>query len=127
MNEMDELRRKLSELPIEAPPPSVWLNLQMAQAELCPRPRLRRGQRWRVAAAVVLLALAPALVWRMPQPPPAQAYPDAAAALRAVDRELQQQYVRGASDAELEPLWRQRELLLRQLESAPDTSPTIRI
>lgn len=127
MNEIDTLRRQLSELPIEAPPPSVWLNLQLAQAELCPRPRARRSQRWRVAAAVVLLALAPALVWRMSQPAPAQAYPDTAAALRALDRELQHQYTIGASDAELEPLWRQRELLLQQLESAPDFPPTIRI
>lgn len=128
MNEIDALRRRLAELPVESPPPSVWLNLQLAQAELNPRPPVRRGQRWRVAAAVLLLALVPALVWRIPQPEPASAYPETrAAALRALDRELQLKYMRGASDVELEPLWRQREQLLQLPDPAPDAAHTIRI
>lgn len=131
-SDLEHLRAGLAQLPLEAPPPSLWLALQAAHAERYPR---RRPQRWRYAAAAVLvLALLPVFLPREPPPAPPGVDPVAvdaanpgarAAALRVIDRQLQQGYLQGASDEELAPLWRRREELQRN--QAPASAPTIRI
>jgi|CXWL01.1.fsa_nt_gi hypothetical protein len=123
--DLEALRSRLVELPEESPPPSVWLALQVAHAELHPR---RRPQRWRyAAAAVVLVLLAPLLWMRQPAPYDPPIPEERAAALRSLDRELQLLYLDGASDAELAPLWRDREELLKEPAATPPVQRTIRI
>lgn len=118
--ETEALRRALRGLPEEAPPPSVWLSLQVRHALEFRQPR---PQRWRIAAAAAVLLAAPLLVWRMPGPdrsPPGLG-PELIE-LRAIDRELQLRYLDGASDEELAPLWRRRADLL-QPRATPSPAP----
>ncbi len=126
-NDLDALRARLSQLPEEAPPPSVWLALQATHAQLHPRRRPQRLRYVAAAAAAVLMLLAPLLWVRQPALNPPPIPDDRAAQLRSLDRELQLLYLDGASDAELAPLWRQREDLLRQPAATPSAQQTIRI
>ena len=147
------LRRRLAQLPQEAPPPSLWLSLQVEHARLYPA---RRARRWpyalaAIAASALALGLAPLL--RQPTPlesPLPQAtdialvngrealraqsthlqrdqLPAATAAVQGLDRELQRRYLDGASDAELAPLWRQREELLQRPAASPPAPKSVRI
>lgn len=129
-NDLAELRLRLAQLPEEAPPPSVWLNLQVAHAQQFPRKRSRPWPlpRWRYAAAAAVIMLLVPLLWMRQPAPLSQPLPEERAAeLRSLDRELQLLYLDGASDAELAPLWRRREDLLRQPAGAPPAQQTIRI
>jgi hypothetical protein len=134
-SELEALRQRLAQLPEESPPPSVWLALQAAHAAEF-KPQRRSRARWPYAlAATLVLAAAPVLLWHQPapvpntaqSPPPEPAYQTAA--LRALDRELQRRVLDGASDAELAPLWQQREQILRGQTLPPETPrhTTVRI
>jgi hypothetical protein len=148
------LRRRLAQLPQEAPPPSLWMSLQVEHARLYPA---RRAWRWPYAlAAIAASALALSLVPLLRQPTildsqlPRAAdiapgnsaeslrvhsahlqrdpLPAAtAAAVQVLDRELQRRYLDGASDAELAPLWRQREELLQRPAASAPAPQSVRI
>jgi len=134
-NELAQWRHRLATLAEETPPPSTWLDLQLAYANQV-RPMNARRARWPWAlAAALMLALVP--VWwmqsRVAAPAGLQAiHVDAvppAQLLRALDRELQLRYQDGASDEDLAPLWREREKLLRRTQpaAAMRAAETIRI
>ncbi|MGE4073187.1 MAG: hypothetical protein AB7E72_18615 [Lysobacterales bacterium] len=134
-SELEALRRRLAQLPEEAPPPSLWLALQAAHAAEFRRQR-RPRPRWPYAmAAVLMLAAVPVLLWHPPAPVPNAApslAPEASyqtTALRTLDRELQRRVLDGATDAELAPLWQQREQILRGQTLPPETPrhTTVRI
>jgi len=127
-NELEKLRAELAKLPEESPPPSVWLELQLAHAELFPKAKVVRRWPYAAVAAVLMLALVPLLLMRpTPAPIDLRLPEERAAALRILDRELQLRYIDGASDAELAPLWRQREELLRRTTHPDLAAEPIRI
>ena len=135
-SELHALRQRLAQLPEESPPPSVWLALQAAHAAEF-KPQRQARARWPYAmAAALMLAAVPVLLWHQPAtlPQATQSLPPEptyqTTALRALDRELQRRVLDGASDAELAPLWQQREQILRGQELPVPETPrhtTVRI
>lgn len=135
-SDLEQLRQRLAQLPEESPPPSVWLALQAAHAAEFKSQRKARV-RWPYAlAAALMLAAVPVLQWHQSAPVPIAGQPLTpeptyqTAALRALDRELQRRVLDGATDAELAPLWQQREQILRgQALPTPETPrhTTVRI
>lgn len=130
MNTPDQrIKRRLVSMPPVPPAPQLWPRLQQA--------RQRRVDRFKntVGAAAVLLlcvALVPLLgdSGRPPAPAPlanssgaptapqATLDQDTLEQIRALDRALQTAYDEGASDDEVEPLWKARQALLPRHASA---------
>lgn len=138
MNTPDErLQRSLGSMPPIPPAADLWPRLELARQRRVNRFKARIG-----TAAILLLcvALLPLLgdIGRAPAPAPfatrAQAMTAPQAALdedtlqqiRALDRALQTAYDEGASDDELEPLWRARQALLPRHASTSTRTPTAR-
>lgn len=133
----DSLRTYLAELPVPAPPATLWPKLDRARTR-----RLRRHRVGIGVAGLAMLALL-AVPVPVPQPDPGALHPtapgvadraalvvaspprsDAAlGTLRALDRELQAAYARGASDQELAPLWSARDAALAVTRSATGPRP----
>ncbi|GAB3342971.1 hypothetical protein [Marilutibacter aestuarii] len=123
----ERLRRYLQALPEPLPPASLEHRLRASQTR---RSRvLRTGASALALGLVVVLALPGHRGPQVESPPGAGgaaivavapgAFPDSGDAahmkLRAIDRALQTAYGRGASDAELAPLWEARLQLVRDL------------
>lgn len=126
MSSLDELRQALEALPEPAPPEALWTGLRMR--------RQRQVRRRRAMTAVASCALAVGLGFGLlppaprPQPVPVVRAPVEAGVerierLRAVDRALQAGYDRGATDAELAPMWEARHALLAH-DDAPRGHPS---
>ncbi len=118
--EWNDLARRLRMLPTEAPSPALWERLDSAyRAEFVRRPRRRMVP---LALAACALFAAPAL-WLLTRP--SEVSVDVVTLrIEAIDRALQRAYLEGASDAELEALWRRREALI---EARPQRNEPVRI
>ena len=114
----DDLRQALDALPDPPPPEALWERLRTRRRSQVRRRRAATG----LASGALVVALAVALL--PPSAPPSSApvaqgpVPAAKAPeavddrLRALDRALQAGYDRGATDAELAPMWEARHALL---------------
>jgi hypothetical protein len=111
----ETLHARLAALPEPELPPTLWPRVQRA------RTRQRERRRRLAVGAVAVLAALP-LVYTHLLPPAAPVSerftvvpraPLHEEPLRAVDRELQHAYERGASEQELQWLWQRREALAR--------------
>lgn len=112
---IDSLRAHLADLPEPVLPPALFPRIEVARV----RQRTRRRQLLAtsvMAAAMAVISLpllhdrtapAPEILAGVPRAPLREQ------PLRALDRELQHAYERGASDQELQRLWKQREALAR--------------
>ena len=113
----ESIQARLAALPEPELPPALWPRIHLA------RVRQRERRRRVVAGGMAVLALValPFVYTRVATPPASS--PDVFAAtpraplheepLRAVDRELQHAYERGASEQELQWLWQRRQALAR--------------
>ena len=106
----DDLHEYLRTLPDAKAPGGLWPRL------LERRRQQRRRRRTALAAASGTLALVLAVaLWTPTVQEPARAVADdieLREQLHALDRALQAAYDRGASDAEVEPMWEARDALL---------------
>lgn len=103
----DPLREQLQRLPDPQLPDTLWPKLRRAQRRRTVRRKILAGGgvlALGLTAGLLLFAHAPLqpVETRTVQ---ARTPVDSVARLHAVDRALQAAYARGASDAELEPLW----------------------
>lgn len=123
MNQTEQsIRERLAALPEVPLPEALWQRVDA-------RRRRKLFQRKLVAGAgvfalvgvfafkLLLPAWQPAEV-RTPQLATVAALPDAQADIRAIDHALQAAYDRGASDAEVAPIWAARAALLAGVRSA---------
>lgn len=136
MNTPEErLKRRLVSMPPVPPAPDLWPRLELAR-----RHRVRRMKLSAASAAVLMLGVAmfPLLEDMVDRPahtslatgaPEATASPlpvldqETVEQIRALDRALQAAYDEGASDDELEPIWKARRALLpRQASLSPPTN-----
>lgn len=121
----DELRKRLNALPGIPLPDSLWQRVEAGRRQKIRRRKLGGGIATLAIAAVMAVPLltpmftdAPAVqgVRGIAQEPtgggPADGRSDTRAELRALDQALQAAYDRGASDAEIAPMWVTRETLL---------------
>lgn len=105
-----DLRHYCATLPEPEPPPALFHDLVRSRSQ-------RRARRNAVFLSAVLLAGASVLLLMQPRQSVqdrtvvATAAPRVELELRAVDRELQAAYDRGASDRELARLWARRSAL----------------
>nr|WP_298152290.1 hypothetical protein [uncultured Pseudoxanthomonas sp.] len=126
----ETLHARLAALPEPELPPTLWPRVQRA------RTRQRERHRRLAVGAVAVLALAALpLVYTHLLPPAAPVSerftvvpraPLHEEPLRAVDRELQHAYERGASEQELQWLWQRREALART-SAAPSLPQPVEI
>lgn len=126
----ESLHARLAALPEPDLPPALWPRVRHA------RTRQRERHRRLAAGATTALVLAalPMVYTRLF--PPAAPVPERLAVvpraplheepLRAVDRELQHAYERGASEQELQWLWQRREALARG-DAAPSLPQPVEI
>lgn len=131
------LRAYLSSLPEPAPPATLWPRIQVTQAR-----RRRQRRRWAAlaSAAALVLAVLPLRLLRdeavVPPAAPVAAErvapsridstridAETLAQIRALDRELQAGYARGADEAELASLWRARRAALTGTRRLGQTQP----
>ena len=125
------VRERLDTLPDIPLPEALW---QRVEAR-----RMQKVRRWRwgargVALALVALMAAPLLApvftgagveqgrSAVALPPAAPALRDIQAEVRALDHALQVAYDRGASDAEIAPMWVARDALLASTKSGASAS-----
>lgn len=125
MNTPDaRLKRRLGSMPPVPPAMELWPRLELAHRRRVRRLQLSVGS---AAALLLCVALVPLLVDTVDRPARASlaaGAPEAAGAplqvldqdtveqIRALDRALQAAYDEGASDDELEPIWKARRALL---------------
>ncbi|MCF7222459.1 hypothetical protein [Marilutibacter chinensis] len=132
MNDYDsQLRRHLRALPDPGLPDRLRDRVIASHGR---RRRVIHGATGVAAAVVAVALLRPALplqdtapetaTVQAPVAPPALHVDEAVARLRAIDRALQAAYERGASDDEVAPLWRAREMLLPSSGRRPDSNPS---
>lgn len=126
MNDDPRIQRHFATLPEPELPHRLWTDLRQARER-----GLRRRRALRTGATLAVLLAVGLAGMKMLMPPPEPPYgstpvvstvPPSAenadphqARLRALDRDLQAAYARGASDAELQPLWDERNALIRNL------------
>ncbi|HEY1036449.1 MAG TPA: hypothetical protein VGE09_15850 [Pseudoxanthomonas sp.] len=118
----ESMQARLAALPEPDLPPALWPRVHLARVR-----QHERRKRFVAGCAAVLALVALPLVYTRVSTPPAAA-PEAFAAasrapvhdepLRAVDRELQHAYERGASEQELQWLWQRRQSLARNGNTA---------
>ena len=121
----DELRKRLHALPEILLPDSLWQRVEAGRRRKIQRRKLGGGMAALLIAAVIAApSLAPMLTGtRTIQAEqgivqqPAHGGQDVQAELRALDQALQAAYNRGASDAEIAPMWVTREALLAGIGS----------
>ncbi len=135
MNTPDErVKRRLVSMPPVPPAADLWPRLELARQRRVNRFKTTIGT---AAIALLCVALVPLLGDLSHQPAPAplatgsQATAPKAALdedtleqIRALDRALQTAYDEGASDDEIEPLWRARHALLPRQASTSDSITT---
>lgn len=118
MNTPDDIHHALQALHEPLPPASLWTQVRAArQRQLRRRRSLAASVSTGLVLALCVVMLRP---WTPPQPSPqtaTQAVTDPAGRhvderVRALDRALQAAYDRGASDAEVAPMWEARHALL---------------
>lgn len=116
------LRRQLRALPDPLPPASLEVRLRTSQAR---RSHVLRGCGMAIALCLVAMLAMPergrpggtdAL------PAPTVAHDTTRLQLQAIDRALQTAYARGASDAEVAPLWEARTQLMRRVSPSSDAT-----
>lgn len=125
MNTPEErLKRRLVSLPPVPPAPHLWPRLEQARRHRVGRLKLLAGSAATLLLCVTLLPLLGDMVDRPARasfsaraPEPAVAPlpvldQDTVEQIRALDRALQAAYDEGASDDELEPIWKARRALL---------------
>lgn len=137
MNTPEErLKRRMVSLPPVPPAPHLWPRLQQARQHRVGRLKLLAGSAAALLLGVALLPMLGDMANRPARPSLAASAPEAAAAplpvldqdtveqIRALDRALQAAYDEGASDAEMEPIWKARRALLPRQASIPTPTTT---
>lgn len=125
----DELRKRLNALPEIQLPDSLWQRVEGKRRQKIRRRKLGGGLAALMIAAVIAAPLlAPMLTGTQTTQGtqgiaqrPAHGGQDIQAELRAIDQALQAAYDRGASDAEIAPMWVTREALLASIGSVGPT------
>lgn len=117
------LRQQLQALPDVPLPDALWQRVEAGRRHKVARRRTVAG----LAALALMAVLAVPLLTSLPAGEEIDVVPtlaargdhDVTAELRAVDHALQVAYNRGASDAEIEPMWEARKLLVSGNPSIP--------
>ena len=114
-----ELRERLHALPEIALPDTLWQRVEAGRKRKIRRRKLGGGiAALMLAVAVAAPLLAPTLTGiHLMQSEQGIVQHDVDAELRALDQALQAAYDRGASDAEIAPMWVTRDALLTAIRS----------
>ncbi len=137
MNTPDaRLKRRLGSMTPVPPAADLWPRLELAHRRRDRRLKLSVGSAAALLLCVALVPLLGDMVDRPGRAPLAAAAPEPAVAplqvldqdtverIRALDRALQAAYDEGASDDELEPIWKARRALLPRQASISTPSTT---
>lgn len=117
------MRERLQALPDVTLPDALWHRVEAGRRTIIVRRRTGAS----LAALALVAILAAPMLTSLPAGDAADSAPtlaarsdkDFAAELRAIDHALQVAYDRGASDAEIAPMWETRNLLVSGIQSKP--------
>lgn len=123
MSESSRMHESLRALPEPGLPPAIWQRLQSRRRQQIRRRKMGAGLAALAMVAVMAVPLLSPITTAPERDPHLSLFeqPHASGAgdvheqLEAVDRALQTAYDRGASDAEIAPMWVARNALLGQL------------
>lgn len=132
MTDSTRLRERLQALPEIELPKALWHRVRTGGRRKMHRRKLALG----AASLGLVVVMATAMLGRIPRDPdprpapvamaPGTATQDKASELRAIDQALQAAYDRGASDAEIAPMWVMRDALLAAARTDPPKPSTDR-